>query len=151
MKLARQAEILKLIHQCEIETQEELATALREKGYQVTQGLIALGNGGLKGLGFGRSVAKNLYLPEPQNDFILAIIGEELGYIGFPLLDQFLRTLIHPVKIVGCEKEPVLPVRAEPGNIFLDRFHELDLFLGRIGIVKTQVERSVILFCKSVI
>ena len=51
-------------------------------GYQVTQGLIALGNGGLKGLGFGRSVSKNLYLPEPQNDFILAIIGEELGYIG---------------------------------------------------------------------
>lgn len=55
-------------------------------GYQVTQGLIALGNGGLKGLGFGRSVAKNLYLPEPQNDFILAVIGEELGYIGFLVL-----------------------------------------------------------------
>ena len=55
-------------------------------GYQVSQGLIALGNGGLKGLGFGRSVAKNLYLPEPQNDFILAIIGEELGYIGFLIL-----------------------------------------------------------------
>ncbi len=55
-------------------------------GYQVTQGLIALGNGGLKGLGFGRSVAKNLYLPEPQNDFILAVLGEELGYIGFLVL-----------------------------------------------------------------
>ncbi len=55
-------------------------------GYQVTQGLIALGNGGLKGLGFGRSVAKTLYLPDPQNDFILAVLGEELGYIGFILL-----------------------------------------------------------------
>ena len=55
-------------------------------GYQVTQGLIALGNGGLKGLGFGRSVAKTLYLPDPQNDFILAVIGEELGYVGFILL-----------------------------------------------------------------
>ena len=55
-------------------------------GYQVTQGLIALGNGGIKGLGFGRSVAKNLYLPDPQNDFILAVIGEELGYIGFVIL-----------------------------------------------------------------
>ena len=52
-------------------------------GYQVTQGLIALGNGGIKGLGFGRSISKNMYLPEPQNDFILAIMGEELGYIGF--------------------------------------------------------------------
>ncbi|MBQ6314955.1 MAG: cell division protein FtsW [Mogibacterium sp.] len=55
-------------------------------GYQVTQGLIALGNGGLKGLGFGQSIAKNMYLPEPQNDFILAILGEELGYIGFLIL-----------------------------------------------------------------
>ena len=55
-------------------------------GYQVSQGLIALGNGGLKGLGFGRSIAKNLYLPEPQNDFILAVLGEELGYIGFLVL-----------------------------------------------------------------
>ena len=56
------------------------------EGYQVTQGLIALGNGGLKGLGFGRSISKNLYLPEPQNDFILAIVGEELGFIGFLVL-----------------------------------------------------------------
>lgn len=55
-------------------------------GYQVTQGLIALGNGGLKGLGFGKSIAKNMYLPEPQNDFILAILGEELGFIGFLVL-----------------------------------------------------------------
>lgn len=55
-------------------------------GYQVTQGIIALGNGGLKGLGWGNSISKNLYLPEPQNDFILAIIGEELGFIGFLIL-----------------------------------------------------------------
>ncbi len=55
-------------------------------GYQVVQGLIALGNGGIKGLGFGKSISKNMYLPEPQNDFILAIVGEELGYIGFLLL-----------------------------------------------------------------
>lgn len=55
-------------------------------GYQVSQGLIALGNGGLFGLGPGNSVAKNLYLPEPQNDFILAIIGEELGFIGYLIL-----------------------------------------------------------------
>lgn len=51
-------------------------------GYQVVQSLLALGTGGLKGLGLGRSIQKNLYLPEPQNDFILSIIGEELGFIG---------------------------------------------------------------------
>ena len=55
-------------------------------GYQVCQGLLALGSGGLRGLGLGKSIQKNLYLPEPQNDFILAIIGEELGYIGVLIL-----------------------------------------------------------------
>ena len=51
-------------------------------GFQAVQSLLALGTGGFTGLGLGKSVQKNLYLPEPQNDFILAIIGEELGFIG---------------------------------------------------------------------
>lgn len=51
-------------------------------GYQVIQSLLALGSGGLFGVGLGKSIQKTLYLPEPQNDFIFAIIGEELGYIG---------------------------------------------------------------------
>lgn len=55
-------------------------------GYQVSQSIIALGNGGIKGLGLGNSIAKNLYLPEPQNDFILAIIGEELGFVRVAIL-----------------------------------------------------------------
>ena len=55
-------------------------------GYQVVQSLLALGTGGLKGLGLGHSIQKNLYLPEPQNDFILSIIGEELGFIGICFL-----------------------------------------------------------------
>lgn len=59
---------------------------IQGSGYQVSQSLIALGNGGLKGLGVGNSITKNLYLPEPQNDFILAVIGEEIGFIGVALL-----------------------------------------------------------------
>jgi len=55
-------------------------------GYQAVQSLLALGSGGLFGVGLGKSVQKNLYLPEPQNDFILAIIGEELGFVGVLLL-----------------------------------------------------------------
>ncbi len=53
-----------------------------DTGWNVVQSLLALGTGGLSGLGLGNSVQKNLYLPMPQNDFILAIIGEELGFIG---------------------------------------------------------------------
>lgn len=56
------------------------------EGFQVVQSLLALGSGGLFGTGLGKSVQKNLYLPEPQNDFILAVIGEELGYIGIIVL-----------------------------------------------------------------
>ncbi len=55
-------------------------------GYQVIQGLLAMGSGGLFGKGLGKSVQKTLYLPEPQNDFILAIIGEELGFVGLMCL-----------------------------------------------------------------
>jgi len=55
-------------------------------GYQVCQSLLALGSGGLFGVGLGKSIEKNLYLPEPQNDFILAIIGEELGFVGIIIL-----------------------------------------------------------------
>jgi cell division protein FtsW len=51
-------------------------------GYQAVQGQIALGSGGLLGVGLGRSVQKTFYLPEAQTDFILAVTGEELGVLG---------------------------------------------------------------------
>jgi cell division protein FtsW len=57
-----------------------------DEGYQVVQSLLAMGSGGLFGVGLGQSIQKNLYLPEPQNDFILAIIGEELGFVGLIVL-----------------------------------------------------------------
>lgn len=51
-------------------------------GYQVIQSFFALGSGGIVGLGLGQSRQKTMYMPEPHNDFIFAIIGEELGLIG---------------------------------------------------------------------
>jgi cell division protein FtsW len=58
------------------------ATTAAGAGYQAVQGQIALGSGGLLGVGLGKSVQKIYYLPEAQNDFILAVIGEELGVLG---------------------------------------------------------------------
>jgi len=55
-------------------------------GYQAVQSLMALGSGGLTGMGLGRGIQKNSNLPEAHNDFILAIIGEELGFIGCVIL-----------------------------------------------------------------
>lgn len=52
------------------------------KGYQISQASIALGSGGFFGAGFGRSLQKYNYLPEPIGDSIFAIFGEEMGLVG---------------------------------------------------------------------
>ncbi|WP_294755909.1 putative lipid II flippase FtsW [uncultured Flavonifractor sp.] len=54
----------------------------QDGGWQIIQSLYAIGSGGLLGLGLGKSRQKFLYLPEPENDFIFAIVCEELGLIG---------------------------------------------------------------------
>ena len=54
----------------------------KDAGYQLIQGLIALGSGGWFGVGLGNSRQKWDYLPNAHSDFIFAIIGEELGLIG---------------------------------------------------------------------
>ena len=62
-------------------------------GFQAVQGQIAIGSGGLLGVGPGQSVQKMFYLPEAPTDFILAVIGEELGAVGVFAL-MFLYGLI---------------------------------------------------------
>jgi cell division protein FtsW len=57
-----------------------------DEGYQIVQSLFALGHGGIVGAGFGQGIQKLHYLPEAHTDFIFAIIGEELGFIGVSLL-----------------------------------------------------------------
>ena len=51
-------------------------------GWQIINSLYAIGSGGLFGLGLGNSKQKYLYLPEPHNDFIFAVLAEELGFFG---------------------------------------------------------------------
>lgn len=58
----------------------------QDTGYQLIQSLLALGSGGFGGVGFGQSSQKYLWLPYRESDFIYAIIGEELGFIGGVLL-----------------------------------------------------------------
>ncbi|MDZ5470649.1 FtsW/RodA/SpoVE family cell cycle protein [Bacillus sp. 31A1R] len=53
-----------------------------KEGYQIINSYIALGAGGVKGLGLGQSIQKLGYLPEPHTDFIMAVIAEELGLFG---------------------------------------------------------------------
>jgi len=58
----------------------------QDAGYQLKQALYALGLGGFSGVGVGASRQKMFYLPEAHNDFIMAILGEELGFIGITLV-----------------------------------------------------------------
>jgi cell division protein FtsW len=71
-----------------------------DKGYQVIQGLYAIGSGGLFGRGLGQSVQKSTYLPEPYNDFIFTIVCEELGFIGaLAIIVLFGAIIFHGLKI----------------------------------------------------
>ena len=65
-----------------------------DSGYQILQSLYAIGSGGLWGLGLGKSRQKYLYLPEEHNDYIFAIVCEELGFVGAGLIILLFMLLI---------------------------------------------------------
>lgn len=76
-------------------------------GFQIIQSLYAIGPGGLLGLGFGNSIQKHFYLPEPQTDFIFAIISEEFGFIGILLISLlFILIIYRGLRIsINCENK----------------------------------------------
>lgn len=65
-----------------------------DSGFQILQSLYAVGSGGLLGLGLGQGRQKYLYLPEEHNDYIFAVVCEELGYIGAILILLLFALLI---------------------------------------------------------
>ncbi len=68
--------------------------------YQVSQSLLALGNGGGIGVGIGDSMQKQQFLPEPHTDFVFAFIGEELGLAGtLSVIGLFVALAIHGFRI----------------------------------------------------
>ncbi len=75
-------------------------------GYQINQSLIAIGSGGLSGRGFGQSIQKFEYLPEPIGDSIFAVAGEEFGFIGTTtLLIFFIIFALRGIKISSNAKD----------------------------------------------
>jgi cell division protein FtsW len=67
----------------------------QDVGYQLKQSLLAIGSGGLFGLGPGQSRAKLFYLPDAHTDFILAIYSEELGLVGVLLILALFSLLVY--------------------------------------------------------
>jgi cell division protein FtsW len=72
-----------------------------DEGFQLTQALIAIGRGEWFGVGLGGSVQKLLYLPEAHTDFILAVIGEEFGFVGIVLVLSMFAFLVGRALMLG--------------------------------------------------
>ena len=69
-----------------IATWRDPLSDLQGDGWQIIQSLYAVGSGGFLGLGLGQGRQKYLYLPEEHNDFIFAVVCEELGFVGAALI-----------------------------------------------------------------
>jgi cell division protein FtsW len=83
------------------------------KGHQAIQSLIAVGNGGLAGVGMGEGQQKYFYLPEAHTDFIYAVIGEELGLVGtVAILALFVGILWRGTRIARRAGDPFLRLTA---------------------------------------
>ncbi len=81
-------------------------------GFQLTQALIAVGRGEVFGVGLGASIQKLYYLPHANNDFILAVIGEELGLIGIVLVIVLYALLLHRALVISRTAELIGKVYA---------------------------------------
>jgi len=77
----------------------------QDSGYQLVQSLYGFGSGGMWGLGLGEGRQKLLFLPEAHNDFILAVLGEELGFVGFSLVFILVGIIIWRVIRISCDQQ----------------------------------------------
>ncbi|MBF0519114.1 MAG: putative lipid II flippase FtsW [Nitrospirae bacterium] len=81
----------------------------KNTGFQLIQSFVAFGNGGLRGLGIGKSTQKLFFLPEAKTDFIFSIVGEEIGFIGATIVvTLFIVLFIRGVLIAVRQREPYL-------------------------------------------
>lgn len=90
-------------------------------GYQLTQSLMAFGRGGFEGQGLGNSIQKLAYLPEAHTDFVVAILAEELGFLGICAVVGLLGILVYRCLLIGREA------------LHLERYFE-GFFASGIGI-----------------
>ncbi|MCX6747699.1 MAG: putative lipid II flippase FtsW [Candidatus Nomurabacteria bacterium] len=130
--------------------------------YQIQQSLIALGSGSILGRGYGQSIQKVTYLPEPQGDSIFAVLGEELGFLGTVITvllysafalrglriannspDQFSRLLVSGIVILITAQSfmniasiiGVFPLTGVPLPFMSHGGTSLMIYLTAIGIV----------------
>lgn len=110
-------------------------------GFQLTQALIAVGRGEIFGVGLGASIQKLYYLPHANNDFILAVIGEELGLVGIVLVIFLYALLLHRALVISRAAElvgRVYAARLAQGIGFLLVFQAVINIGVNLGVLPTK-------------
>ncbi len=110
-------------------------------GFQLTQALIAVGRGEVFGVGLGASIQKLYYLPHANNDFILAVIGEELGLAGIILVISLYGALLHRALVISRTAEllgRIYASRLAQGIGFLLVFQAIINIGVNLGVLPTK-------------
>lgn len=107
-------------------------------GYQLTQSLIAIGGGSWWGAGLGESVQKLFYLPEASNDFLFAVLAEELGLAGIALVVGLFSFLVYRGFRIGARA-------AESGNPFAANLaYGLSIWIGLQAFINMAVNMGIL-------
>ena len=104
-------------------------------GFQIIQSLYAIGPGGLFGKGIGNSIQKHFYLPEPQTDFIFAIICEELGFLGAILIVLLFALIIYQIVKIALKTDDLFKKYLAFGIGFQMGFQTIINLLVVIGLI----------------
>lgn len=111
-------------------------------GYQARQSLLALADGGITGVGLGQSRAKYFYLPEASNDFIFAILGEELGLLGaVVVIGLYVAVGVVGLRIASRVIDPGLRLMAAVGttSIVVQAFINMGYVSGLLPVTGLQL------------
>lgn len=104
-------------------------------GFQIIQSLYAIGPSGLLGAGLGNSIQKHFYLPEPQTDFIFAIISEELGFMGVIIITTLFITIIYRGIKISLKQEDNFAKYLSFGLTFSIAFQTILNLMVVVGLI----------------
>ena len=104
-------------------------------GFQIIQSLYSIGPSGLLGMGFGNSIQKHFYLPEPQTDFIFSIISEEFGILGIIIVASLFITIIYRGFLIALKTDDLFPKFLAFGITFTIAFQALLNLMVVVGLI----------------